>query len=149
MFDLGRVIGGREHDDRHFSELGVTFDLAQDLDPVDLRHADVQEQQVGGPVGPRPVPAAEQEIQHLLAVLEPLYGVLQAGSLEILHDEPGMTSIVVRNQNGGIGRHLGNTTRLLIRCKEISNECRMEHKKFQKSAGIFQKSVRTAFTAQS
>jgi hypothetical protein len=41
MFDLGRVIGSREHDDRHFFELGVAFDLAQDLDPVDLGHADL------------------------------------------------------------------------------------------------------------
>jgi hypothetical protein len=41
----------------------------------------------------------------LLAVLEPVYGVLQAGSLEILHEEPGMAGIVVRNQNVGIRGH--------------------------------------------
>jgi hypothetical protein len=79
--DFAGVVGGSEHDHRHVAEAFVLFELAEDLDSIDFRHADVQKEQTGGV---RRVSwflaIGKEEVEDLLSIVETLCRVLNAGS---------------------------------------------------------------------
>jgi hypothetical protein len=95
MFDFAGVVRGGEHDDGDLSQLRVCLDLAEDLNAIDFWHADVQEEQVGGFIGPAALSAAKKEVQDVLPVLEPFNGVVQPGPTEVFLDQADVTEIII------------------------------------------------------
>src|SRR6266567_4554035 len=101
--DLARVIRRGKNNHGYLTQLGILLDLAKDFNAVDLWHADVEQQQIGrfgNALGARTT--AKKKIKHGLAVVEALDLVVQSAAGEILFDQPGMTQVILGNQDNNL-----------------------------------------------
>src|SRR5208283_641818 len=99
-FDLPRVVGRRQDDDRHLAQLRVRLQPPQHLRSLHLRHPDVEQDQVHLPVAVLLARArVEEEVKDRLPVGEMLYGVVEPSRDEVLPHKDGVAFIVVDNQD--------------------------------------------------
>ena len=88
--------------------LRVGLELAEHLDAVDARHLDVQQQEDGllAGVAAGVGALAADEVQGLLAVLEALQAVGQAGAFQVALDQAGVAVVVLgEHDQEGLGAH--------------------------------------------
>lgn len=103
---LARIVSGGDYYDGHLAKRMVLLDLPEDLRAVDLRHADIQKEEVGGTIlAVRSLSSLKEEIQDLLAVDEGYHLVCDPGTLEIPRDESQMSRVIFGNDDSCVSDH--------------------------------------------
>src|SRR6185369_7225380 len=95
-FDLARVVGRGQHDDRQKGRPRIALEAAEHLDAVDTRHFDVEEEdaRITG-LDVRPI----EVVQRLLPVAQPDEPVVEAGAAQVALDERGVPIVVLHQDD--------------------------------------------------